>query len=645
MEKDSEAKRPGSASGDSSEFVEPTALRALPEGRRDAETMPGQLRAYPLPPKVEATPAPEAPGANPTRPPASGAPSPISSDGAQRLALAPTQEFSTPARPETRDGSSRIGPHGTSPMRTPSVPVAPVAGAPGGVQDTVVDPVPFGTQMRSAGPTPPPAPAELLAELPTESAAAIESARRGARGTAVMENAERAPAVATPQTQPGGSGTAIGDVSGTVVGEPLDQSAATSPSRRPVVKSKSPAWLKPVVIGVVAFLALVLGVVVYVAIQWDSILRDRIAAESKDRGFEVKYKSLEVRGVMPWDSRKAVAILRDVSVSATEVEGVGAQAKEVSVTLGGTFPFLTPKRIKVTKIEIHAKDLKSLTALDRQARTGKASKTPIEVEDASITVDSVSDSLPVPGAVEAGRVAVGGGKARIEDAEIEVDIPLNTLSLGPTSATIEREDGTSWVHFDELPEIKLSIDEAGKSATLSIDALSSTRIRELTKLKVPPMTVSGSAIVDLANASGDPELSLDLTLEGWVPPHPKELDGVVFGNRTKVSGRVRRDGLSIGLAELKVEAGALKLKGDGSVSMLGRRVANITMSGTIPCKDLATSVLSAHLGGAAGMLAGQLANGRVNGDAAVTITAEVPLKDIEDATITPTATLSCSLAL
>jgi len=169
-------------------------------------------------------------------------------------------------------------------------------------------------------------------------------------------------------------------------------------------------------------------------------------------------------------------------------------------------------------------------------------------------------------------------------------------------------------------------------------------------------------------ASGHVELTLgrapagtaSLDLDGYVPAHPRALDGILFGKKTTVRSRlhVAEDRASVRLDDLEVRAGKLALKGSGTITEEGNRpgehprassddhaVIRLEIKGPIPCADLARGAASEELGGALGALAGELAGHAVSGSATVTVAIEADSRDLGAAKVKPKVGLGCEVKL
>ena len=163
------------------------------------------------------------------------------------------------------------------------------------------------------------------------------------------------------------------------------------------------------------------------------------------------------------------------------------------------------------------------------------------------------------------------------------------------------------------------------------------------KTELPAMKISGSVTANVGGKKAKSG-SFSLLLDGYIPPHPKEASGIVFGKQTKLSGNVRVDGLIVYLNDLNVEAGSFKLQGSGSVNFLTGSI-ELRLRGNIACSELAVSAVSAHLGREAAILTRGLASGRLGGTVGVRVSVDGKLSDIANVKIVPSAMVGCNISL
>ena len=79
------------------------------------------------------------------------------------------------------------------------------------------------------------------------------------------------------------------------------------------------------------------------------------------------------------------------------------------------------------------------------------------------------------------------------------------------------------------------------------------------------------------HGSGSFEGNATAAVDGWIQAHPKELDGILYGNKTKatVSFKAGDDRANVALNPVRVQAGALNLKGAGTIQRGGERLGKL----------------------------------------------------------------------
>src|SRR5262249_5015554 len=119
----------------------------------------------------------------------------------------------------------------------------------------------------------------------------------------------------------------------------------------------------------------------------------------------------------------------------------------------------------------------------------------------------------------------------------------------------------------------------------------------------------------IAAQGGDaPRADVAMKLDGYTPPHPRELDGIVFGTTTSLRAKLTLESLAnLALGAVAVETGALKLVGSGHYRW-GLGALALDLDGAIPCSALAASSASAHFGPLAAGLLGNLARSALRGN-------------------------------
>jgi hypothetical protein len=165
---------------------------------------------------------------------------------------------------------------------------------------------------------------------------------------------------------------------------------------------------------------------------------------------------------------------------------------------------------------------------------------------------------------------------------------------------------------------------------------------------LPPSAVvaSGHAELTLGHAPSGITGAASLELDGWVPQHPKVLDGIVYGKKTTFESRLQlaEDRASIKLDDIEVRVGKLVLKGAGKVADDSHHtMLRAELSGPIPCSELARGTASNELPGLLGELAGEVAQRAVTGTATVNVSVEADARNLAAAKVTPKVSVGCQL--
>ena len=140
---------------------------------------------------------------------------------------------------------------------------------------------------------------------------------------------------------------------------------------------------------------------------------------------------------------------------------------------------------------------------------------------------------------------------------------------------------------------------------------------------------------------------VELDLRGWVPPHPAELDGFVFGNTTNLQAdiAVERSLTQAQLSHLGLSSGALKLAGHGVVELAAMASAHLKaqLNGQLPCSTLASAVVESKLGQVYGRWAASHAGQTVAGNVAVTIQIDANSAHLDQIKIAKRIGVGCGL--
>ncbi len=417
--------------------------------------------------------------------------------------------------------------------------------------------------------------------------------------------------------------------------DPPPEEISAPPKRR---------WGKAALIVLAVALSLLGFAGTYAALNWDGLVQGSVERQAKSRGFGIRVGKLSSQGLVPWDGKKPEIVLENVKLTSQEQGDLEIDVELLTIQLEGTFPSFEPKSIAAKGVFISSPNVPALVALERDAKQGELSKTPFKLSDVRLRVASLSEAVPATVVGKASEITGSAGEIRFADMTLEVPIPFVDLTLGPASADVTRKEGQTKVVFDDLKAVTLALDDEAKKASVQVAPLSSSVVDKLLGIALPTMTVSGSASLAVAGKDA-PNGSFNAVLDGFVPPHPKELNGIVFGGKTKVSSNFRLSDDAVALDNVAIEAGSFKLKGTGKVTLGEGGALSLDLKGSVPCSELAISAISSHLGTAAGLLTRGLASGRLGGTVSVHVTVEAKLNDLEHAKVVPSAYIGCKVSL
>lgn len=209
----------------------------------------------------------------------------------------------------------------------------------------------------------------------------------------------------------------------------------------------------------------------------------------------------------------------------------------------------------------------------------------------------------------------------------------------------------------ELDKAPLRVDvDGGASPKLRL-RLASTPLERLAApfaIQLPVKDVSGSADVELAFGSKDAETpaggSARFALKGFIPPHPVELDGFVFGDTTTFETKLamNRELTLITLTESRVVAGRFELKGGGSIRRDPTTArALLDLSGALPCDALAQAATESRLRRlldlATTKKAGAAARRLIGGSVGVRVRLEADVQNLAAAKVERSIGIGCGL--
>lgn len=384
-------------------------------------------------------------------------------------------------------------------------------------------------------------------------------------------------------------------------------------------------------------------------------VRERIVLEAKNRGFELAFADASIEGER--------VVLREVTARPLGVRGVAARLSKVEATLAG---------LDYVSLLLGRSDEVELVALEAEGAQvqllGSAPGLALELsqwserypaaydmkaEASNVTLSWRAAQQEAPWAtIEGGSVTRAENGGRFEAAR------ANVLGrpVGPVGSRWSKETGKLALDLGAFDagvapvHVEIQLDEANPTATFELrpTPLSALSGPLGTPLPLETVTVTAKATLKLPPGLAPAPVpgSVHLELLGYVPPHPPELDGFVFGDRTVVDTEleVAADQKSVKLENTRVTAGAFALQGDGDVQRAADHArARMRLTGSLPCVALATAAADTRLGQHWASFTKQMVKKNLVGSVTVTVNLDADTRDLSSAKLLRSVGLGCGL--
>lgn len=161
-------------------------------------------------------------------------------------------------------------------------------------------------------------------------------------------------------------------------------------------------------------------------------------------------------------------------------------------------------------------------------------------------------------------------------------------------------------------------------------------------------TVEGNLtfVLDGAMPSNPHHGTASFVVNGWVPPHPRELDGIVFGKTTKVATtfEIVPDLGEVRFTKSTVDAGALHLEGKGNAVRDGLSArTKFDLKGNVACSELGASAIGSRVGGFVGDILRGVTRLAVGGTVNIRVLIDADTKSLSAAKIDQAVDIGCRL--
>ena len=421
-------------------------------------------------------------------------------------------------------------------------------------------------------------------------------------------------------------------------------------------------WLRRALVAVA-----VLGAVVAAAIlALPALVRAEIVRQARERGVALEPGSIDLAiGAIRLKGARftlvdapgiegalRAAVIRLDGIRPTRVEAEGMSLSMVGV---GTAPALA-----AWASARHAA-LGELPLVVRDARTGFRDRAGVP-EMGALLIASLETRPQRAGsaldvALRGVRVVAVGREIARTDAALSLDAAGISIALGaaePSGGAGQRAPVRIALRKPPAPDVAVQlaptpVDDLAAPLGITLHA-PDVSVGGKLELRLPGAGGAGGARAadarDLSRGRGPVEISAAMDLAGYVPPHPRELDGILFGQTTKtrVKGRIEPGWTEVVLSEIEVGAGGLALRGSGAIRPeVGDAHLTLDLAGGIPCSHLTNSAIAAHLGRTVGDFAGKLAQQALEGSVAVRVKVDARLSRLEAARIERSAQVGCRI--
>jgi ADP-dependent NAD(P)H-hydrate dehydratase / NAD(P)H-hydrate epimerase len=390
----------------------------------------------------------------------------------------------------------------------------------------------------------------------------------------------------------------------------------------------------------------VLGAALYVRAHLDTWIARYAVDEARRRGIELRIGTLswDLGGVSLGKSTVTPIGVKGVEAKLERVDadvllGLGRMNVErlemdgVELTMTGSAPALGLALSVWAKEYAHAFDVRAMAenvALTWRTAPGE----PPWLEVSGGNVDTARGS----GTLRARQARVGVAQIGVIGAVWTKDSTNITAGLGEPTLAAAR--------------VRVRIEHAREPFGVDL-VLAPTGLAALEKafgVKLPnqDIALSGQTHLELPKTLGSEDVTgwTKVELNGFVPPHPPELDGFVFGNTTSFESslQVDKDQKQVRLHDTRVKAGAFQLRGQGLVVREPDSARlELELNGNLPCAALVGAAAETRLGTTIGQWVRRAAEAALQGSVGVTVKIRADSRNIEDAKMARIIGVGCGL--
>jgi ADP-dependent NAD(P)H-hydrate dehydratase / NAD(P)H-hydrate epimerase len=234
------------------------------------------------------------------------------------------------------------------------------------------------------------------------------------------------------------------------------------------------------------------------------------------------------------------------------------------------------------------------------------------------------------------------------------------IDLGKVGAVFAREASAIALGFGETDlsrapfQVLVSPTLATPTAKFTMSPIAAERLAKPLGIPLPVtgVIVSSETLLQFPTGAAEGSVSghTSINLKCYIPPHPFELDGFIFGDTTRFDTKFAMPALRdrITFTQSHLKAGSFELRGGGLlIRASDHSEATLTLKGELPCSALASveaeSRLSKILGSELSAKAGKLAQQLVAGSVAIGLKIGADTRNLSVAHIDRTIGVGCGL--
>lgn len=401
--------------------------------------------------------------------------------------------------------------------------------------------------------------------------------------------------------------------------------------------------LRPAVILALTIPAMLIGgSIIVLLFLLKPMIRDRIVEEARRRGVDLTPGDVSV-----WFG---TASLSNSRFQLLNVRGISGHVDALDVMLSG----FDPKRLAAEGVQLDVVG----SAADLVLDVGEWVKNhpdafQVPMSARRIDVTWRPDPTTAPWLVVQGGSLTeftGGKQFTAERAQV-AGIQIGQIGAAWTTSNASINMGFGKADLANAP-VRVQVAHAATPPTATI-TLMPTSLEELAgplgvSLPIKGVTVSGVAELAFTQAieRGPIQGRLRALFDGFVPPHPVELNGFIFGDATTFSTTfaIPADRDQVVFTNSEVTAGAFKLRGGGRLVHSGDHgTLHMDLSGNLSCRAVADAAAKARFGTVLGRLLGDTAKRVLQGSVAVRVTVDADTRSLDQARIGRQIGIGCGL--